>query len=121
MNIMKYLLLFLVGFAIQPILAQDSAVYEKATKAFQENFNAQNIDAVFDLYATEMQEEMTKEGVTRFIKGCHSQFGNLNTVTFIESAEGINSYTAAFDNISLVMELKLNPDGKIATIQFQEP
>ncbi|GAA0719456.1 hypothetical protein GCM10009430_18530 [Aquimarina litoralis] len=121
MNIMKYLLLFLVGFAIQPLLAQDAAAYEKATKAFQENFNAQNIDAVFDLYATEMQEEMTKEGVTRFIKGCHSQFGNLNTVTFIESAEGINSYTAAFDNISLVMELKLNPDGKIATIQFQEP
>ncbi|AXT54810.1 DUF3887 domain-containing protein [Aquimarina sp. MMG015] len=118
---MKYILLLLVCIASQPLLAQDTATYEKTTKAFQENFNAQNIDAVFDLYSAEMQEEMTKEGVTRFIKGCHSQFGNLNTLTFIESAEGINSYTAAFDNISLVMELKLNSDGKIATIQFQEP
>ncbi|WP_299220604.1 DUF3887 domain-containing protein [uncultured Aquimarina sp.] len=118
---MKNMLLLLVCIAMQPLLAQDAATYEKTTKAFQENFNTQNIDAVFDLYATEMQEEMTKEGVSRFIKGCHSQFGNLKTLTFIESAEGINSYTAAFDNISLVMELKLNADGKIATIQFQEP
>ncbi|WP_378172994.1 DUF3887 domain-containing protein [Aquimarina sp. SS2-1] len=118
---MKYILLLLVCLGTQPLLAQDAATYEKTTKAFQENFNAQNIDAVFDLYASEMQEEMTKEGVARFIKGCHSQFGNLNTLTFIESTEGIHSYTAAFDNMSLVMELKLNPDGKIATIQFQEP
>ncbi|MDH7448290.1 DUF3887 domain-containing protein [Aquimarina sp. 2201CG14-23] len=118
---MKYILLLLVFVVTQPLFAQDAATYEKTTKAFQENFNSQNIDAIFDLYTVELQEEMTKEGVTRFIKGCHSQFGNLNTLTFIESAEGINSYTAAFDNISLVMELKLDAEGKIATIQFQEP
>ncbi len=121
MNTMKYILLLLVCIATQPLLAQDAVIYEKTTKAFQENFNAQNIDAVFELYSAEMQEEMTKEGVARFIKGCHSQFGNLKNLTFIESAEGINSYTATFEKISLVMELKLNTDGKITTIQFQEP
>jgi len=121
MNTMKHLLLMMVCLLAQPLLAQDASTYEKTTKAFQESFNAQNIDAVFDLYAADMQEEMTKEGITRFVKGCHSQFGNLKTLTFVEAAEGINSYTAVFDNISLVMELQLNPEGKIATIQFQEP
>jgi len=118
---MKHLLLFLVCVLTQPLLSQDATTYEKTTKAFLENFNTQNIDGIFDLYTNEMQEEMTKEGISRFIKGCHSQFGNLKTLTFIESAEGINSYTAAFDKISLVMELKLDAEGKIATIQFQEP
>ncbi|KAA1247043.1 DUF3887 domain-containing protein [Aquimarina sp. RZ0] len=117
---MKYLLL-LLSISIQYLMAQDATVYENTTKTFQEHFNSQNIDAVFDLYTSDLQEEMTKEGVTRFIKGCHSQFGNLKKLTFIESAEGINSYTAEFDNISLVMELKLSTDGKIDTIQFQEP
>ncbi|MBQ4821147.1 DUF3887 domain-containing protein [Aquimarina sp. MMG016] len=118
---MKYIILLLVCMSIHPLLAQDAGVYENTTKAFQENFNAQNVDAVFDMYTVEMQEEMTKEGVTRFVKGCFEQFGSLKSLTFIETTEGVNSYTAAFEKISLVMELKLTEIGKIATIQFQEP
>ena len=94
---------------------------KKTTVSFQENFNAQNVDAIFGMYTGEMQEAMTKEGVSRFVKGCFEQFGKLNSLTYIETAEGINSYTAAFEKISLVMELQLDDTGKIATIQFQEP
>ncbi len=118
---MKHVFLLLICFTTQSILAQHSAAYEKITKAFQQHFNAQNIDAVFELYTSEMQETMTKEGVSRFVKGCHDQFGNLKKLTFIETTEGINSYTTEFDKTSLVMELQLSADGKISTIQFQEP
>jgi len=69
----------------------------------------------------EMQEAMTKEGVSRFVNGCYEQFGSLKNLTFIETTEGINSYKAEFEKMSLVMELQLSADNKIATIQFQEP
>ncbi len=118
---MNYLFLLFVCSITLSVSAQDASLYEKTTKAFQENFNAQNVDAIFDLYTQEMQEAMTKEGVTRFVKGCYEQFGNLKSLTFVETTEGINSYTAAFDKISLVMELQLDTVGKISTIQFQEP
>ncbi|TSE09537.1 DUF3887 domain-containing protein [Aquimarina algiphila] len=118
---MKYIVLLIICFSTQHILAQDATAYENTIKAFQENFNAQNVDAIFALYTPEMQETMTKEGVKRFVNGCHEQFGNLKKLTFIQTAENINSYTAEFEKISLVMELLLSPNGKIATIQFQEP
>ncbi|TPN82130.1 DUF3887 domain-containing protein [Aquimarina algicola] len=118
---MKHIILLFVCFTTNIILAQDKAAYDNAVKTFQENFNAQNVDAIFDLYTTEMQENMTKEGVTRFVTGCYKQFGSLKSFEFIETTEGISSYTANFDKISLVMELLLSPDNKIATIQFQEP
>ncbi len=118
---MKYIVLLLVCISTQSMLSQETEIYKTVVEAFQNNFNAQNIDAVFDLYTSEMQETMTKEGVTRFVNGCYEQFGKLKSVTFIETAEGINSYTAEFDKITLVMELQLSEDDKIATIQFQEP
>ncbi len=117
----KYLLICFFVATSHSLFAQDAIMYETATKAFQEHFNAQNIDGVFDLYAVSLQEEMTKEGTTQFINGCHAQFGKLNMLTFIETAEGINSYTAVFEKMDLVMEIQLDADGKISTIQFQEP
>ncbi|WP_170864596.1 DUF3887 domain-containing protein [Aquimarina spongiae] len=118
---MKYTLLLLVFLCSSALLAQDSTNYQEVTKSFQENFNTQNVDNIFNLYTPEMQEAMTKEGVSRFVNGCYEQFGSLKNLTFIETAEGINSYKAEFEKMSLVMELQLSTDNKIATIQFQEP
>ncbi len=118
---MKYALLLLVFLCSSALLAQDNPNYQEVTKSFQENFNTQNVDNIFNLYTTEMQEAMTKEGVSRFVNGCYEQFGSLKNLTFIETAEGINSYKAEFEKMSLVMELQLSADNKIATIQFQEP
>ncbi len=118
---MRPLLLLLIFFTIVSASAQDDAMYEKTIVAFQENFNAQNVDAIYNLYTSEMQEAMNKEGVTRFVNGCFEQFGSLTSLSFIETTEGINRYTATFEKISLIMELQLNRDGKISTIQFQEP
>ena len=118
---MKYAILLLVFLCSSALLAQDNTNYQEVTKSFQENFNTQNVDNIFNLYTTEMQEAMTKEGVSRFVNGCYEQFGSLKNLTFIETAEGINSYKAEFEKMSLVMELQLSADNKIATIQFQEP
>ncbi len=121
LNVMKYILLFLICFTAQSILSQDEIAYKTAIRAFQENFNVQNVNAVFNLYTSEMQEAMTKEGVKRFVNGCYEQFGKLKSLTFIETTEGVNSYMAEFEKINLTMELQLNENGKISTIQFQEP
>lgn len=116
----KMLFLFFSLFTL-PIVAQETEAYKNATKAFQENFNMQNADAVFDLYSTDIQEAMTKEGVTRFVQGCYQQFGNLKTVIYKSTTDnGINSYSAEFDKITLVMEIMLTDDGKISSVQFQE-
>ncbi|MEW7290485.1 DUF3887 domain-containing protein [Aquimarina sp. 2304DJ70-9] len=118
---MRYLFLLLICCTTSSVLAQNSEMYEKVTLAFQKNFNTQNVDLIFDMYTPEMQEAMNKEGVTRFVNGCYEQFGNLKSLTFIETSENVNSYKAEFDKITLVMELQLSEDGKISTIQFQEP
>lgn len=118
---MKKVFFILICFTIQHIAAQESELYKKTAATFQENFNAQQIDAIFDMYTSEMQEAMTKEGVSRFVNGCFEQFGSLTNLAYIETAEGIHSYTATFEKISLVMDLQLSENGKISTIQFQEP
>ncbi len=116
---MKHILLFLLfSISIQSIIAQDADIYKKITKAFQENYNTQNIDAIFDMYSLDSQEEMTKEGITQFITGCYGQFGNLNTLKFIETTENVYSYSAEFDKGTLSMEIQLTTEGKIATIQL---
>lgn len=121
MKQIKDTLLFLIFLYATSLAAQDNTTYTTTINNFQAHFNTQDIDAVFGLYSSEMQEEITKEGVTRFVKGCHEQFGNLKNITFIESTEGVNRYTAEFDKTNFIMELMLTPEGKIITIQFQEP
>ncbi|MDY8138246.1 DUF3887 domain-containing protein [Aquimarina sp. 2201CG5-10] len=118
---MKYLILLLAFAISQPLLAQDAESYEKTIKTFQENFNAQNTDAIFAQYTTELQEEMTKEGVAGFVKGCYNKFGNLKTFSFIETAEGIYSYLVEFEKGTLAMDIKISKEGKISTIQLQAP
>ncbi|MCX2763411.1 DUF3887 domain-containing protein [Aquimarina muelleri] len=117
---MKYIVLLLICLITQPILSQDATTYENTIKTFQKNFNAQNVDAIFDMYTTDMQETITKEGVSSFVKGCYEQFGNLKKITFVETTEGIYTYTAEFDKTNLSMDLQLSDNGKISTIQFQE-
>jgi len=118
---MNYISILLIGLITQFSFSQNTETYQTVLKSFQENFNTQNIDSVFNLYTTEMQEGMTKEGVTRFVNGCYEQFGKLNKISFIETAEGVNSYTATFDKMDLLMEVQINNQGKITSIQFQEP
>ncbi|WP_438424445.1 DUF3887 domain-containing protein [Aquimarina macrocephali] len=117
---MKYIILLLICFTAQCGLAQDANTYESVTKTFQENFNAQNVGAIFDMYTSEMQESITKEGVTNFINGCYGQFGSIKNITFIETAEGVYSYKVEFDKTILAMDLQLSANSKISTIQFQE-
>ncbi|WP_024770473.1 DUF3887 domain-containing protein [Aquimarina macrocephali] len=117
---MKYIILLLICFTVQCGLAQDASTYESVTKTFQEDFNAQNIDAIFNMYTSEMQESMTKEGVSSFINGCYGQFGSIKNITFVETAEGVYSYKVKFDKTILTMDLQLSVNGKISTIQFQE-
>ncbi|TYP72249.1 DUF3887 domain-containing protein [Aquimarina intermedia] len=117
---MKHFLLLLISIVSLSTFAQDAASYEKVTTSFQEQFNAQNVDAIFDMYAPEMQEGMTKEGVTRFVQGCFKQFGNLKSLTFVKTEGPVYSYSATFDNANLSMELLLSENGKISSLQFQE-
>ncbi|WP_109097578.1 DUF3887 domain-containing protein [Aquimarina sp. AU58] len=117
---MKYLILFFTCFTIQYGLAQDANTYESTTKTFLENYNAQDVIAIFEMYTSEMQESMTKEGVSNFINGCYGQFGSIKKITFVETAEGVYSYKVIFDKATLAMDLQLSADGKISTIQFQE-
>ncbi len=84
---MKYIVLLITCFTVQCGLSQDVSTYEITIKTFRENFNAQNVDAIFDMYTSEMQENMTKEGVSRFINGCYGQFGSIKNITFVETAE----------------------------------
>ncbi|WP_062060441.1 DUF3887 domain-containing protein [Aquimarina longa] len=115
---MKFILLLVICFTAQSILAQDATAYENITKKFQENYNAQDVEAIFNMYTTELQESMTKEGVNQFVKGCYEQFGNLKNIIFIETTEGVYSYTAEFDKSKLSMDLQLDTNHKISTIQF---
>jgi hypothetical protein len=117
---MKYTTLLLICFTTQSILAQDASMYQNVTKKFQENFNAQDINAVFNMYTSDLQKSTTKEGVSRFINGCHEQFGNIKNITFTETIERVYSYKVEFDKTILAMDLQLSNDGKISTIQLQE-
>ncbi len=117
---MRYIGLFVFFIMIQSSFAQETEAYENAIKSFQENFNTQNIESIFDSYTAEMQEAMTKEGISRFVKGCFEQFGTLKTLTYVETAEGINTYNAEFEKTTLLLEMQLSEDNRIATIQLLE-
>ncbi len=115
---MKYVILLLICFTTQFILAQDAESYAKTMATFQTNYNAQNVDAIFDMYTTDLQEEMTKEGVVGFVKGCFDRFGSLKSITPMQTEEGVHSFTGAFEKSNLEIQIQITKDGKISTIQF---
>ncbi|WP_103864641.1 DUF3887 domain-containing protein [Aquimarina sp. I32.4] len=117
----RYIVLILLCSITHTTVSQDEITYKSVTKKFQQNYNAQDVDAIYDMYTTELQEATTKKGVSLFINGCYKEFGNLKSITFIEIAENIYSYSAEFDKTVLIMDLQLSTDSKISTIQFQEP
>ncbi len=114
----NYIILLLVCFSTQLTIGQNVETYENILQSFQDNYNKQDVDAIFNMYATELQEEMTKEGVTGFVKGCYEQFGSLKSLTFIQTEEGVVSYMAKFDKSNLEIQLQVDNDRKISTIQF---
>lgn len=118
---MKYSIIILAFLSFQLNFAQETEASKKITSTFQTYFNAQNVDKVFELYTTEMQEAMTKEGVTKFVNGCFKQFGKLSALKFLETTEGIHRYDATFEKTHLILELQLQDNQKIVALQFQEP
>ena len=117
-NIMKYITLLLICFTTQFILAQDADSYAKTMATFQTHYNTQNVDAIFDMYTTDLQAEMTKEGVTGFVKGCFGRFGRLKSMTPMKTEENVYSYNAGFEKSNLEIQVQINKEGKISTIQF---
>ena len=118
---MKFILLTLLFFGSQFLIGQETNLYKETMKSFKEYFNAQDVDAVYDLYTPEMQEAMTKNGISRFVVSCFKQFGSLEEISFVERSEeeDVNTYKGKFEKTSFNIEVQLSTNGKISSLQLQ--
>ncbi|MFC5044718.1 DUF3887 domain-containing protein [Aquimarina hainanensis] len=118
---MKHTLILLFSTVLSmTITAQEADAYKKVTTSFTEYFNQQDAAAIFELYTPETQNDITKEGVAAFVKGCYSQFGKLTQTEFQNTSGKVHTYTATFEKASLSMELLLDDQDKIISIQFDQ-
>ncbi|WP_459209611.1 DUF3887 domain-containing protein [Aquimarina rhabdastrellae] len=117
---MRYLILILFLCLSRPAMAQDTTVYDKVLTAFSEQFNAENVTGVHDLYSNEMKEYMPLENATQFINGMHKQFGNIKSHKFVSAQEGVHIYHIVFDKGTLSLELQIDAVHKITGIVFDE-
>ncbi|MFZ1514485.1 MAG: DUF3887 domain-containing protein [Saprospiraceae bacterium] len=88
--------------------------YKSALKAFVQNYNNEQLESIFSMFAPDMQKALPLEKTKAFFAGLHAQAGKIQECKFIEiDPGGTASYETKFDNGVFLLNVTLSEDSKI--------
>jgi hypothetical protein len=114
---MKYLLTVLLCFTLG-VYAQSPA-YVTVVESFQKSYNAEDADAVFDLFAPLMQQSVNLETTRQIVKTFQTRFGEMKSFDYKESEGTMETYIAHFERGKQNMQISLNKDSKMSGLLFK--
>jgi hypothetical protein len=114
--ILSIALLFFVQFSF----SQTKENYDNVLGSIVKAFNAKSTDQIFDLFTADLQAVLTKQKLSKIIEDTHSEKGVMGNSELILEEESGNSYLTEFENASMLVVLKLSPEGKISNFSIQE-
>ncbi|MBP6523512.1 MAG: DUF3887 domain-containing protein, partial [Saprospiraceae bacterium] len=88
--------------------------YKSALKAFVQNYNNEQLESIFSMFAPDMQKALPLEKTKAFFAGLHAQAGKIQECKFIEiDPGGVASYETKFDKGVFLLNVTLSEDSKI--------
>src|SRR5690606_32838891 len=107
-----------------PIFAQTEN-YKTAIENFQENYNSEKYEEIFDAFSTEMKQALPLETTKQFLAGLKAQAGKIESKEFIEyQQETYATYKTKFEKMVLVVNISLDNENLVNGLfikPYEEP
>ncbi|PIE78773.1 MAG: penicillin-binding protein [Candidatus Delongbacteria bacterium] len=85
-----------------------------ATENFVKNYNNDDYNAIFSMFADVMKEALPIEKTTEFLKGLKSQAGNITNREFVKYENGTYaSYKTTFERAVFVLNISIDDNSKL--------
>ena len=110
----NYLLLFFLSISYCTVLAQkEKANYASAAKAFEEKFNSENYQAIFESFSPEMQNALPINKTIAFLGGLMTQSGKIIQRDFVKYEQSYASYKTVFERATWAFNISVDNNSKI--------
>ncbi len=104
---------------VNTALAQkESENQKKVAKAFTENFNSDNAEAIFAMFNPQMKQAVPQDALNNFLSGLKAQAGKIQSREFIKFSNGtVAFYKTTFERGVFGLNLSIDGDHKINGLQ----
>ena len=110
--------LFLILFMLEVFPGNAQINYQVVADKFQQFYNQELADSIFNMYAPIMKEHLPQEKNRTVMSGLHIQFGELRSLGLLKQDTGYVRYKASFKDQTLTMVLALNIENLIEGLRF---
>jgi len=112
---MKHILLILSFISLNNSYGQvETANSKKVADLFHKHYNSADYEAIYNLYATSMQQALSLYKTTNFLTGLNSQAGKIIEREFIKyNGENSAYYKTTFDKALFSLEITIDDEAKI--------
>ncbi len=94
---MKSSILLFITLSVSPVCISQTAEYEGTMSTFQENFNGNNGQAVFDMMNTIMQHSISLKQITSIINTYYASFGKMESFEFTKREGVVEVFLCHFE------------------------
>lgn len=115
---MKYFILLLICTLSLSGKAQ-SPEYVVALEDFQKFYNAEDPDAIFNMFSPLMQQSVNLQTTSQIVISFQSRFGEMKSFEFIEKEGLAENFVAHFERGKQSIRISLNGDGKLSGLLFK--
>ncbi len=88
-------------------------MYKTVADSFEYNYNAENFDAIFSSFSTEMQNALPLDQTKEFLIGLKQQAGKITKRQFVKYEQTYASYKTNFENALFAVNISVDENAKI--------
>lgn len=112
---MKNIILIVLTLVVNLSFGQTEKAENKIiTEKFVEDYNNDNYDGIFSMFADVMKEALPIEKTTEFLKGLKSQAGHITNREFVKYENGTYaSYKTTFENAVFALNISIDDNSRI--------
>jgi murein DD-endopeptidase MepM/ murein hydrolase activator NlpD len=91
----------------------EKIVYKTVAESFETNYNADNFDAIFASFSTEMQNFLPLNKTKEFLTGLKTQAGKIRKRQFVKYEQSYASYKTNFERALFAVNISVDNNSKI--------
>ena len=114
----KLALLIVLSLYVPVCFAQTHADIDAAIARFQNFFNHQQTDSIYNMLSERSKGLMTLEKTKQVFTQLTSQLGEMKSYEYVKEGTGMSVYKTKFTNATLSLFISLNKENKLETFRF---
>jgi len=91
----------------------EKTMYKTVADSFEFNYNADNFDAIYSSFSTEMKTALPLEKTKEFLKGLKEQAGKITKRQFVKYEQTYASYKTNFETALFAVNISVDDNAKI--------